>query len=72
MKTPDTCRTFVPYFKIHAGKLDEARARRIADRRGRSVAAASPPPEATLPGDGDIALQRKIALESGGSHGATA
>ena len=26
METPDTCRTFVPYFKIHAGKLDEARA----------------------------------------------
>ena len=26
METQDTCCTFVPYFKIHEGKLNEARA----------------------------------------------
>ena len=26
METPDTCCTLVPYFKIHAGKLNDAKA----------------------------------------------
>ena len=26
METPDTCCTFVPYFKIHEGKLNEVKA----------------------------------------------